>query len=172
MTECGWTHHNASLLPADINLHPKLFTISQSPAKWKALVTNKCAQLLQACTQHLQSQKQPCLVNSSSFIPNDVKVIHKEHLTHSVRNTKWTKAIDFFSQAFELNDEQDCAYRIIVNHSCSDVPEQLKMYLGGMAGTGKTHVLQALSQFFSHKKEAHLFVVVAPTGSAAALFKA
>ncbi|KAF8222208.1 hypothetical protein L208DRAFT_1323845, partial [Tricholoma matsutake] len=47
--------------------------------------------------------------------------------------------------------------------------DQLKMYLGGMAGTGKTHVLQVLTQFFSHKKVAHHFVVVAPTGSAAAL---
>ena len=43
------------------------------------------------------------------------------------------------------------------------------MYLGGMGGTEKFRVLAALSIFFALQKEAHQFVVVAPTGSAAAL---
>ena len=43
------------------------------------------------------------------------------------------------------------------------------MYLGGMGGTGKSQILAALSDFFALRKEAHRFVIVAPTGSAAAL---
>ena len=43
------------------------------------------------------------------------------------------------------------------------------MYLGGMGGTGKSRVLAALSDFFALQKEAHRFVIVAPTGSAALL---
>ena len=43
------------------------------------------------------------------------------------------------------------------------------MYLGGMGGTGKTQVIKALSQFFTQRNEAHRFVIVAPTGTAAAL---
>ena len=43
------------------------------------------------------------------------------------------------------------------------------MYLGGMGGTGKSQVIKALSQFFTGRNEAHHFITVAPTGTAAAL---
>jgi PIF1-like helicase len=43
------------------------------------------------------------------------------------------------------------------------------MYIGGMAGTGKSQVFKALLEFFSLKNESHRLIVVAPTGSAAAL---
>ena len=43
------------------------------------------------------------------------------------------------------------------------------MYIGGMGGTGKTQVIKALSSFFEGRKEAHTFIIVAPTGTAAAL---
>jgi putative protein kinase ArgK-like GTPase of G3E family len=49
---------------------------------------------------------------------------------------------------FELNKEQERAFRIIANHSISPHADQLKMYLGGMGGTGKSRVLEALSDFF------------------------
>ena len=38
-----------------------------------------------------------------------------------------------------------------------------------MGGMGKSQVLKALIQFFELRNESHQFVVVAPTGSAAAL---
>ena len=50
---------------------------------------------------------------------------------------------------FELNKEQERDFRIIANHSISPYTDQLKMYLGGMGGTGKSRVLEALSDFFS-----------------------
>ena len=43
------------------------------------------------------------------------------------------------------------------------------MYLGGVGGTGKSRVIKALSSFFTARNEAHRFVIVAPTGTAAAL---
>ncbi len=49
--------------------------------------------------------------------------------------------------------------------------EQLKMYIGGMGGTGKTHVLNALTAYFKEQGESRRLIVVAPTGSAAALVK-
>ena len=70
---------------------------------------------------------------------------------------------------YRLSKEQERAFRIIANHSVCPYRDQLKMYLGGMGGTGKSRVLEALSNFFSLRKEAHRFVIVAPTGSAAAL---
>ena len=43
------------------------------------------------------------------------------------------------------------------------------MYVGGMAGTGKSQVIKALMEFFKSRNESHRFVVLAPTGTAAAL---
>jgi len=43
------------------------------------------------------------------------------------------------------------------------------MYIGSMAGTGKSQVLCALSELFSQRKELYRLLILAPTGSAAAL---
>ena len=43
------------------------------------------------------------------------------------------------------------------------------MYIGGMAGTGKSQVLNILKTFFKEINKSYEFIVVAPTGSAAAL---
>jgi len=48
-------------------------------------------------------------------------------------------------------------------------PSQLKMYLGGMGGTGKSQVIKALIYFFEKHNESHRILILAPTGSAAAL---
>ena len=49
---------------------------------------------------------------------------------------------------FSLNTEQERAFRIIANHSTDSNHDQLKMYLGGMAGTGKLQVNKALTAYF------------------------
>jgi hypothetical protein len=72
-------------------------------------------------------------------------------------------------KTFFLNREQKRAFRIIVNHATIDEPDPLRMYLGGMGGTGKSQVIKALIHFFGERKENHRFIVVAPTGAAAAL---
>ena len=48
-------------------------------------------------------------------------------------------------------------------------PDQLKMYLGGMGGTGKTQVINALISMLNKRQKNHRFIVLAPTGSAAPL---
>ena len=62
-------------------------------------------------------------------------------------------------------------FRIVANHACSPDSDQLKMNIAGMAGTGKTRVLEALVEFFKQRNESHRLIIVAPTGSAAALLK-
>ncbi|KAI0366259.1 hypothetical protein BV20DRAFT_922824, partial [Pilatotrama ljubarskyi] len=44
----------------------------------------------------------------------------------------------------------------------------LKMYLSGMAGTGKSQVIKALTHLLAERQESYQFMW-APTGSAAAL---
>ena len=43
------------------------------------------------------------------------------------------------------------------------------MYLEGMGGMGKTQVIKALASMFNQRQEGHRFIVLAPTGTAAAL---
>ena len=43
------------------------------------------------------------------------------------------------------------------------------MYLGGMGGTGKSQVIKVLISMFNQRNENHRFIVLAPTGTAAAL---
>ena len=68
-----------------------------------------------------------------------------------------------------MNTEQERAFRIVANHATMSQPGQLKMYLGGMGGTGKSQVIKALISFFEKRNESHRIMIVAPTGSAAAL---
>ncbi|KAF8231680.1 hypothetical protein L208DRAFT_1192207, partial [Tricholoma matsutake] len=48
-------------------------------------------------------------------------------------------------------------------------PGHLKMYLGGIGSTGKSQFIKALIYFFEMRNESHQIMIVAPTGSAAAL---
>ncbi|KAF6742917.1 hypothetical protein DFP72DRAFT_746645, partial [Ephemerocybe angulata] len=79
--------------------------------------------------------------------------------------------IDHGAIQWKLNKEQERAYKIVANHATLSGPQQLRMYLGGMGGTGKTQVIKALKWMFKKKKESHRFIVLAPTGTAAALLR-
>ena len=57
----------------------------------------------------------------------------------------------------------------MANHATMKKSEQLKMYLGGMGRTGKSQVIKALIALFDQRNEAHRIMILAPTGSAAAL---
>jgi hypothetical protein len=47
--------------------------------------------------------------------------------------------------------------------------EQLKMYIAGMAGTGKSQVFKAVVDFFKLANQSDRYVVLGPTGTSAAL---
>ena len=102
---------------------------------------------------------------------NIVKIVDKSYLEKSFVAGEHANQIGDMVLKFSLNKEQERAFRVVANYSISQHQDQLKMYLGGMGGTGKSRVLAALSEFFALRKEAHRFVIVAPTGSAAALLR-
>ncbi len=70
---------------------------------------------------------------------------------------------------FTLNTEQTRAFLLAAHHLHHHEPEQLLMHLGGMAGTGKSRVLQVLMTFLDNCGESYRFIVLGPTGSSAAL---
>ena len=110
-------------------------------------------------------------ISSHTLNPHDtnvVKIVDKSYLDSKFYVSGASDLIDSTVEKFTLNKEQEHAFHIITNHAVSKNPEQLRMNLGGMGGTGKSQVIKALSHFFTSRNEAHHFIV-APTGTAAAL---
>ncbi|KAF8575810.1 hypothetical protein K439DRAFT_1318387, partial [Ramaria rubella] len=52
--------------------------------------------------------------------------------------------VDDTINVYALKPDQERAFRMVGNHAVQPSGEQLKMYLGGMAGTGKSQVIKAL----------------------------
>lgn len=77
--------------------------------------------------------------------------------------------IDEIVDHFTLNEEQERAFCIVANHAVEDSGDQLLIYLGGMAGTGKSEVIKALIELYTGRGEEYKFQCLAPTGTAAAL---
>ncbi|KAI0355616.1 hypothetical protein OH77DRAFT_1362026, partial [Trametes cingulata] len=69
--------------------------------------------------------------------------------------------------SYNLNKDQERAFVIIARSAHHRDTPQLRMYLGGMAGTGKSQVLKALVSFMERRGEASRLMVLAPTGSSA-----
>ncbi|KAJ7164297.1 hypothetical protein C8R46DRAFT_810361, partial [Mycena filopes] len=70
---------------------------------------------------------------------------------------------------FGLNEEQARAFSLLANHAAAPQKLPLRMYMGGMGGTGKSRVIKAMVALFSQRKEDYRFIVLGPTGSVAAL---
>ena len=110
------------------------------------------------------------ITGDTEFIPNTVKIVNKAYLDRNFRPSKRVNELqNKIVDELHLNPAQERAFRIASNHVASNVKEQLRMFITGMAGTGKTTVLRSLKQFFELRWESHRFAIIAPTGSAAAL---
>ena len=135
-------------------------------------MSKKHQEILDQCnaynnTKNKEINKQ--LHPNSNHDINSVKIIDKSYLHKDFNGGIHQKIITKSIEKFNLNSEQKRAVQIIANHAVSECDDQLKMYLEGMGGTGKSQVLKALSYFFKARNESHRFTIVAPTGSAAAL---
>ena len=112
------------------------------------------------------------ITDKSSVIKNnDVRILSADYLlkTYRAKNNLHQNIVDNLIHNFSLNEEQERAFRIIANHASSLAPEPLKLYLGGMGGTGKSQVIKAVIDLFNKREESYRFIVLAPTGTAAAL---
>ncbi len=79
-------------------------------------------------------------------------------------------AIDQVIIEYQLfhNAEQLRAFEIVAEHVCFGGP-QLRMYIGGVGGTGKSHVVHAILRLFVLLGRRNQVLVSAPTGAAAIL---
>ena len=163
----GWTHETAVEKKQNPPFVPGRML---SGSEWKAEVVKKCQEIQDECNANNQPKKtdQP----DHPFVQgqeNIVKVVDKSYLEKRFHNSEFQFQIEESIVKFSLNEEQERAFRIVANHAVSPCTEQLKMYIRGIGGTGKSRVLQTLSHFFAVCNELHRFVVVAPTGNSAAL---
>ncbi|KAG1856187.1 hypothetical protein C8R48DRAFT_608445, partial [Suillus tomentosus] len=74
-------------------------------------------------------------------------------------------------EEFHLKDnlEQEMSFRIIGEHFIQDNVEQLLMFITGIGGSGKSHVIRAVVELFKRCGAPEKLVLSAPTGSAAIL---
>ncbi|PPQ80410.1 hypothetical protein CVT26_004432 [Gymnopilus dilepis] len=67
------------------------------------------------------------------------------------------------------NNEQLQAFLTVANHLAEDEPHQLLMFVCGVGGTGKSHVIKAIIKLFEDTNKRRNLLLGAPTGSAALL---
>ena len=170
MTMAGWLDECEDGIPDVGSLTPVKPEYDQSSKAWRAAVLAKKQAILDERNKHLPTNANPT-PRVDSFKPNIVEVVDKSYIDCRFKpSSEDDKNIVTSSiSKFQLNSEQERAFRIISNHAMMEKPEKLCMYLGGMGGTGKSQVIKALMHFFNERKENHRFIVVAPTGAAAAL---
>ena len=160
----GWMDKKQKLV-SNIELE-RINPPSQIPAAtWKSILQTMKQNVVQ---NRVIPSPDPHTINYG-FTPNIVKIMDKAYLEKRYHTTEHETSINNICKEYSLNDEQERAFRIVANHVVSPMSEPLKMYIGGMGGTGKTQVLKAVSKFFEIRQEAYRFIIVAPTGTAAAL---
>jgi len=144
-----------------------------SSKKWGALLESEKARRIEERMAHMPSLPTMSVVTwyEEGSPTKDVYPIDSSYLLKSFKPKDASVLCNIMDvmKKFQLNKEQKRAFCLIVNHSVTPGREQLLMYLGGMAGTGKSQVIKALAHFFEHQGEPHRFRLIAPTGAAAAV---
>ncbi|KAF5372660.1 hypothetical protein D9615_009864 [Tricholomella constricta] len=164
MKDSGWGTPRSELLPRHCSDTSATHVPYQSPSDWKSAVAKARSALLEKRAKHFADTTSAVVSRS-----NIVDIIDRSFLEKTYKSPTWDAKIQMIVDDFSLNEEQKRAFYIVANHADNPKSEQLKMYIGGMGGTGKSQVLKALIEYFNMRDEDHCFVVVAPTGTAAAL---
>jgi len=170
MKTAGWMDRCQDMSPK-LNISQFTPLHFDTAATWKNTIKQLRAQLISQKTSNLPTQQDLHINNNSLSKPNEVKVVDANYIRNDFKTQKEDaqKIIDSTVQKFALNTEQERAFHIIANHAASTLPPQLKMYLDGMGGTGKSLVIKALAYMFDARNENYWFVILAPTGTAAVL---
>ena len=166
MQQSGWSE----ALGTRLLQHKEPPSSVKTAAQWKGDVKQMRQNILDQSKRNvIDVEEEAHHVLISSQNTNQVKIVDKSYLERRQHSVAHKVIIDLIVIKFLLNKEQERAFQIAANHACNSYSEQLKMYIGGMGGTGKTQVLKSLTEFFKITNQTKRFVVVAPTGSAAAL---
>jgi len=151
LSNTGWLQEKVT----QITVPPFKPSIIQSGSEWQATVLNRRQQVLDQRNENNTSSKHPNISGKGPAAENIVKIVDKSYLERTFTAKEGQCNVDDTVKRFKLNKEQEQAFKIVANHASSKYSEQLKMYIGGMGGTGKSQVLKALSHFFALRNESH-----------------
>lgn len=142
-----------------------------SAKKWSALVSSEKDKVIASRSKGVSDGKDIEDMDIEYHPINDARVIPGAYLLRDFRLNDLIveRLLNDVSTRWKLNTDQLRAFSIIASHSISVNPQPLNMYIGGMGGTGKTRVINALQDWFQSRGESHRMVVLAPTGAAASL---
>src|SRR5271170_4502021 len=169
MRNSGWLDDCIDGCPDVGSLEPIQPYVTQPAKLWKAAILATKKKIIEDKLRYLPTFNKT-RINTKY---NNVEVVDKSYIdqmfTPALKHDKYN--IENTIKTFNLNKEQERAFRIISNHATmQDIDaDKLHIYLGGMGGTGKSQVIKALIHFFTMRNKSHEFLVVAPTASAATL---
>jgi ATP-dependent DNA helicase PIF1 len=135
MKKSGWTRP-FSFLNFDITRYQPSKKLSGS--QWKARITIERDKLLKSKFKNAPDDSCKKRNPKVPELETGVKLLDSLHFTkyYKAKSKSAQKIIDQTATDFNLNEEQARAFRIVANHATSPDPDQLKMYLGGIGGTG------------------------------------
>ena len=175
MSDAGWSSQPKDIDPCQYPNGVGINVSGRQSRNWST-VLNSCREKAIACQNIPDDQPASDEMQHADpgvdveFVPNTVRIVDKAYLDKAYRpSTKVASVQTQIVTELGLNPAQARAFCIASNHVASSRKEQLRMYVTGMAGTGKTTVLKALKRFFELQKQSQRFAVVAPTGSAASI---
>jgi chromosomal replication initiation ATPase DnaA len=99
-------------------------------------------------------------VTQDSFIQQIKKTVTVQDKEKSILNMRQTLS------KFNLNDMQSAVYKTITEHSLTEKPDQLRMFVAGPRGTGKSWIIDALRKFFTIQNQSHRLRLASYTGVA------
>ena len=173
VTHAGWLDTCADGILDLVDKTPVIPEIHKDGAIWRKEVLAKKKEAIDNKRKHMKSTPtEETAEDTKIFTAYDTaEVIDMSYLLKEFQADEQSiqDIIDSTVKEYQLNKEQERAFRIVANHASRRSGEQLKMYLGGMGGTGKSQVIKALKSFFEKRNEAHRMIILAPTGTAAAL---
>jgi hypothetical protein len=142
-------------------------SVALHASEWKGRVLARQQALIDSKMDTTSDHMKSSAVHSG--LNNIVKIVDRSYLEKKFYTTNVESSIQNICLEFKLNEEQRRAFEIVAHHVVFPHSDQLKMYIGGIGGTGKSQVIKAISEFFRRHGEGFRFIIVAPTGSAAAL---
>ncbi|RXW14796.1 hypothetical protein EST38_g11058 [Candolleomyces aberdarensis] len=177
LTAAGWTASDAvrskglSWLRDVLDLPRVTIDKSLNATAWRQIIKVEKDRLFRAKFSAMLAASKDCEQPHTGSVRNDAFVVPGAYISKDFKpvNTQRSTVMDSIIKQFSLNEGQMRAFKIVANHATCIAPEQLLMHLGGMGGTGKSQVIKALVAFFDRRQEPYRFVLLAPTGTAAAL---
>ena len=142
LTLSGWLDNCIDGKPSiDLNVYEP--EVLQAAHKWQEAVQAKRQVLIAKKNQNIPKLPDGTATRRKDPFSNNVKIVNKNYLEkfYQISSVKGKTILYRIITDFQLNADQERAFCIVANHASEPQTDPLKMYLGGMGGTGKSRVI-------------------------------